>query len=251
MGGYAQWRIIARHTYDNVNNINYMYQGVISPNHHNTIGLVRNSTASNNYSLHYDAPQSVVLPENRLLKGELITESISTDETRITFNIYDLEDEGKLLATTTMLDATPELQQSGQWGVWTHQIPAFRKFDLYAMDANISVFAVNTIALDTGLFIKFYDDGENTITLSDGNMQGTFSENPVILNDNNNYQATVIYTPAKAGYIVLSGIQSANNAEAIRHKLFVSPYATIIGFIGDSISLDANFHTVEETILNL
>ncbi|MDR3168461.1 MAG: hypothetical protein LBU27_01490 [Candidatus Peribacteria bacterium] len=246
---YAQWRIIARHTYDTGNNINYYYEGVISPGH-NWIAVGRKNSTNNNYALSSMKSSLITIPVDTLLKAELITESISSSETRITLNLYNLGDGGNLLATTTMLDTTPELQQSGQWGVWTNQRPTVNKFDLYAIDADINISAVNAISFGNDLTIHLVDDGDNVITFSD-DTGGIFSPNPVILNAENNYQATVLYSPIKAGNVIISGTQSANNSKEIRHKLFVSPYTTIIGFIGDSISLDANYHTVEETILNL
>jgi hypothetical protein len=69
-----------------------------------------NNTSGLNYSLGMTTTQPVVIPVDTQLRGELIVESVSTTESIITFNLYNLEDNDTLLQSVSYKNTTPELQ---------------------------------------------------------------------------------------------------------------------------------------------
>jgi hypothetical protein len=54
------------------------------------------------------------------------------------------------------------------------------------------------------------------------------------LDTSNSYTNTVTYTPSKAGNTTITA--TFQDGTVLEHQLFVSPYSTTIGFIGDSIT---------------
>jgi lysophospholipase L1-like esterase len=73
---------------------------------------------------------------------------------------------------------------------------------------------------------------EQTITLSD-TKGGIFSTTGIILNVSNNYTDSLTYIPTKAGSATIT---ASGNDEVKTSQIFASPYATVIGYIGDSIT---------------
>jgi lysophospholipase L1-like esterase len=81
-----------------------------------------------------------------------------------------------------------------------------------------------------------HDDEDQTVVLTDNGAGGTFSPSATaILNTDNSYTAEVIYTPAQAGLFNISATASDFDGQ-LESNIFVSPYSTTIGFIGDSIT---------------
>jgi len=74
---------------------------------------------------------------------------------------------------------------------------------------------------------------EQTVVLSDGGMGGTFTPSGVVIVAGDNYTATATYTPARPGAVTIS---ASFADETLTTDIFVSPYRTTIGFIGDSIT---------------
>jgi hypothetical protein len=56
------------------------------------------------------------------------------------------------------------------------------------------------------------------------------------LNASNSYTATINYTPTQAGLVTLTILGIGREKITKTSQIFVSPYATTIGYIGDSIT---------------
>ncbi|MDR2540390.1 MAG: SGNH/GDSL hydrolase family protein [Candidatus Peribacteria bacterium] len=175
---------------------------------------------------------------------EFIVESANPSTTNLTVNVFD---SNGLLFTQTVTDSNTKLQAAGRWGLQSFsnisstEVAAFDTVTIYSADlpANVDLSLTankSTVKFSDNVIYTLSDDEDETVILSDNGAGGTFFPSAtVILNSGNSYTATVNYTPAKAGTIVISG-NPANFTGDLESEIFVSPYSTTIGFIGDSIT---------------
>ncbi|MDR3169715.1 MAG: hypothetical protein LBU27_08510 [Candidatus Peribacteria bacterium] len=167
------------------------------------------------------------------ISAELSINSISNEVSEVLFTVYDKN--GNEINAVSLIDDTPVLQVSGQWGVGSYNnetviddITIYRNNKGLTLNVNKSV-----VSLGETIIYTISDDEEKTITLSDNGANGNFSLEYIMLNAANNYTATIQYTPTRAGEIT---ILASSNDDNVDNTIFVSPYSTIIGFIGDSIT---------------
>ncbi|MDR2523971.1 MAG: GDSL-type esterase/lipase family protein [Candidatus Nomurabacteria bacterium] len=173
-------------------------------------------------------------------KFEFSAVSISPSQTQLTVTIFD--DQDNEIATRSVNDTTPILQTAGQWGVssYTMQTVGVQYDDITvsAVDRGLQ-FDIDKENVKFGENVELTLSGlvEQTVTLGDGGAGGTFlPSNVVTLNAGNGYNAVVNYTPQHLGDIEILGTTNVNDDE-LRGNIFVIPYSTTIGFIGDSITV--------------
>ena len=176
------------------------------------------------------------------LKIEFIVEQATSSSTRLTLTIYNGAD---AVYTTSIIDTSAGLQNTaGQWGIAVSsnnaaatRPPVVSDFRLYVPQEDIQLSMVSdkdNIKLGDSITYTFTDDEDRVITLSDGGAGGSFSPGSVTLNSGNSYTATATYTPTKLGNIEISG--QISGGDTLQKGVFISPYSTTIGFIGDSIT---------------
>ncbi|MDR3169409.1 MAG: GDSL-type esterase/lipase family protein [Candidatus Peribacteria bacterium] len=174
---------------------------------------------------------------------EFIVESIDETSSRLTFTVYDGDLNAAIIKTTTYDDSTTELQTAGKWGIGGRDTSlddirgvAFDAVTLYTTSMPFAITVDKDIVQtsDTVTFTLF-DEKESTITLTD-DKGGVFTPTTVTLDAGNKYTATATYTPVIAGATVITA--TANDSTTLTQNITVLPYATTIGFVGDSINVN-------------
>jgi hypothetical protein len=85
------------------------------------------------------------------------------------------------------------------------------------------------------------------VTLSDNGAGGTFSATNYLLDASNNRTITGTYTPNKAGNATLTANFASTGDKTV--DIFVSPYSTTIGFIGDSVTAGTSIQNYVPNLL--
>ena len=168
-------------------------------------------------------------------------ETPTAGTTNLTGTIYS-GDGLTTLCTVSYTDSSVTRQAAGKWGVSgvylfggpevnfdNVQITDYN-YVPPAIDLNIAALTPN-IKIGESTVIRVTDDEDQTLTLSDGGAGGTFSTNNVVLDSGNSYTVDVTYTPSKVGTVNVS-----LDGTSLSTKVFVSPFSTKIGYIGDSIT---------------
>jgi hypothetical protein len=154
-----------------------------------------------------------------------------------TFNVYDLD--GNLDTPLYVVNGNNNNLGSltgRAWGLQSFNAngPA-DNFTLYEVD---NEFAANAdkegIKLGDSITYTFADDESRTLSNFSDGAGGSFNPTIVELNSGNNYAATVVYTPITLGQHTVSA--SVTGDETFESSIFVSPYSTKIGLLGDSIT---------------
>ena len=109
--------------------------------------------------------------------------------------------------------------------------------------------AKNNIAYGQTATFTLTDDEAQTVALSDGGAGGTFNPATATLSAANNYTASVTYTPPAAGNFTITAMPTSG--DALTSSLFVSPYSTTIGFIGDSITVGTTCNSGNPTAVQV
>jgi lysophospholipase L1-like esterase len=102
------------------------------------------------------------------------------------------------------------------------------------LDFDVMTNAEGICSFDTRYIMTFTDDDAQSITLSDNGASGTFTPGTTLELAAGQAFITAGYSPVAAGEVTLD--IRTNTGETISKTIFFSPYATTIGFIGDSLS---------------
>jgi lysophospholipase L1-like esterase len=176
------------------------------------------------------------MPVGTTIKMELEIEDIAANVTELTLNLYK---DGAFLRTLSVLDTGTTIP-AGKWGVTSYGTASFDQFALYdgtvppSTELTITPSAEN-IKYGNTITYTVADDEAQTVTFTDNGAGGTFSPSATVDLTTSPYNATVTYTPARSGDIVIN-VTSSGLANDYESNVFVSPYSTTIGFIGDSIT---------------
>ncbi|MDR2541730.1 MAG: hypothetical protein LBD11_08600 [Candidatus Peribacteria bacterium] len=131
------------------------------------------------------------------------------------------------------------LTGAGQWGVANHMFGTGRDIPILKV-SNYNLIRTYSLKSNTKN-ITFGDTimytitaPETTVVSLSADKGGTFSPTNIELNEGNDYTATVDYTPTVPGLATITA--DFSTATSLTGEVFVRPYTTIIGFIGDSIT---------------
>jgi lysophospholipase L1-like esterase len=175
-------------------------------------------------------------------------ESTSELSSTITAKLIDLGVDGNStieLKNITAIDTVLARQMSGSIGLFYNDrgtgggIAIFDNFSGTTVSETVvyEPLSMNidspTVQFGTPINITISGDEDVVVTLQD-TASGSFSSNSISLNNENAYTANVTYTPTKLGNITITA--TASDETLLTQEIFVSPYATVIGFIGDSIT---------------
>jgi lysophospholipase L1-like esterase len=231
--------IIAR--YDDVAQNDFYFMWAFSNSSTGVNFVVRRCAWGNSLSacatyLH-GADFSTGFPVGTKVGIELEVEDIAANITKLTAKIYKDDVEFRTLTTNDTGSTIPE----GKWGLSSYGTVSFEEFELYddstppATDLTITPNAEN-VKFGDSITYSVADDEDQTVTFTDNGAGGSFSpSNVATLDSSNSYQQVVTYTPAKVGDATLNATSSGLNTD-YQSDIFVSPYSTRIGFIGDSIT---------------
>jgi lysophospholipase L1-like esterase len=123
------------------------------------------------------------------------------------------------------------MQVAGQWGIAMDNGAKIDNLKISRLVVDDSISAPQQVKLGDSIDIDIYTEEAQTVVLSDGGAGGTFSQNPATMDGVSN--ELVSYTPARVGSVTITatfrgGVETAD--------VFVAPFSTNIGFIGNSIT---------------
>jgi lysophospholipase L1-like esterase len=173
------------------------------------------------------------------IRYEFEVQDVANDNTKLTVNVYDLNDNGNLKCSATVTDTGTTLP-TGRWGITSLNVPEFSSIKLYQASSGVDLYIPNTtdnIKFGDTITYTVSDDEAQTVTFTDNGTGGTFSPSATVdLTLDNSFTATVIYTPSKAGNVSIEATSSTHTTFQFQDDVFVSPYSPVIGYIGDSIT---------------
>jgi hypothetical protein len=192
---------------------------------------------------------NINLSDIDVVKGEFSVVSLEPNKTNLTFVLYDVSNPDTPLAILEATDVdiydsvANNLHLAGQRGFARRMGDSVSLDDVVFSqrdDTNVSHLSllsdVKNVKTGTPVTISVIGDKDTVVHLSD-TANGEFSVADISLNENNNYREEVSYTPTAAGSTIITATTDTN--ETKESTIDVRPYATKIGFIGDSITAGA------------
>jgi hypothetical protein len=184
-----------------------------------------------------------------MIRGEMIIHSLDETTTQMIINVYSGDTE-ELIRTHTITNTTPAFQSAGQWGITAYYPVSLSKIALYKtrdiLNTALTLSLENVKIGETiGYTLTTTEENDNVV-LSDNGAGGTFDTTTIILHSGNNWTATGTHTPNQVGTISLTANFASMGAKT--KEIFVSPYATTIGFIGDSVTKGTNVQTALQNL---
>lgn len=222
-----------------------------------TVGVENCNTGNGNYNINNPwsfISNATVNPSDFAAPITLEMEINSINATTTELTVAVLKDNGSILTSTggspltlNGTDSTAGAQNAGMWGLNSfNSLSKYDNYTLYQTQAAPVDMALNTnvdiIEFGSPITLTVSDDVEQTVTFSDSGMGGTFNPATVDLSADNSFTAATVYTPVKAGEVVFTASAGQDGAET---TVFVSPYSTSIGFIGDSITYGTGKGTMD------
>jgi hypothetical protein len=169
---------------------------------------------------------------------EFSVESLSLTTTELTVVIYSGDDE---VVTYKVQDSTAGLQKAdidtmhSQYGLFSYNNNSVDATKVFSSDESFNVYLdKQNIPFGKSVEISLSSLSDQKISFTDNGFGGNFSSESVGLDSSNSYTTTVNYTPSSAGMNTITLTDS--NDGSYDFDIFVWPYSTTIGFIGDSIT---------------
>jgi hypothetical protein len=222
-------------------NSNTYYQVEIGPTSDGQM-VVRKYVNGSQTALGSKASLGIVNTTPSKMKISFEVVSTTASQTTLTATLWDITGEVETqLGMVSKTDSEEVLQNAGY--LQMKSTAANERLDnlrLFTDEIDDQILANSTVEIGKPVSIRVQSTDTSAFNWFDNGAGGTFSANSSVSGIN------ITYTPAALGDIDLTA--TSENGLMLEANLFVSPYSTTIGFLGDSITNEINYVTKGTTM---